>query len=459
MANSTSRSNWYGHYFTSRPIATLSLQFHSTDGNTDSSSSSYSVGYARSGDEAECREIVLEAKATGDNVGEGEFNEQHDFLILLRISEVFVVRKYNSASLDAPNCGKDENKIEAVLVIQPSLLARTFDNCLAHIHIFRRKELKQNSPFYLQLLRASVALSRSLEVGYTRCIARVSASLLDLVKLYRQEGFLVVASIEEGVKLVGLGSTVDLILVNNLGVPQRPRRPAAEILEIVDLTYRHYKEELHEEMEMLPVLFLPQAYVFSSGFKVTLREMKKSDWEWAYLLWTKSASKGQGYGIDECPTFEVFRDLTLVDHYGVVLEEWNTSYPVGYTIITDSWYTRNPDTHLGESSIFIDEEFRGRNLGRESTILELALMKELGYKGSLNDLLLSNARMGHVLRSSSVPPISVGTIPDGTYTAGYGWDDQVLTYADLKQVPTFSQMAKESLARKVTSSVSNASKL
>jgi len=181
---------------------------------------------------------------------------------------------------------------------------------------------------------------------------------------------------------------------------------------------------------------------------------------------------GQGYGLDDCPSLEIFYQTKLRGNYSIVITTVDTTTPakggsarassitslnqtgstlVSFSLISDAWHSRNPDARLGESSIVVREEFRGQGLARQLIEIELSLMKELGYRGMLNDALLSNSRMQHALKGNAYPSGVVGVIPDGTLTANYGWDDQVIDLTDFgvagEAVKTFTELAKLSLER------------
>jgi len=90
---------------------------------------------------------------------------------------------------------------------------------------------------------------------------------------------------------------------------------------------------------------------------------------------------------------------------------------------------------------------RKRGLAKEASVIELSIMRELGYTGALNDALASNSVMHRVVMGNEHPPSIVGVIPDGAYTIGYGWDDQIITLCDFaaSNVPLFSDYARASL--------------
>jgi len=52
-----------------------------------------------------------------------------------------------------------------------------------------------------------------------------------------------------------------------------------------------------------------------------------------------------------------------------------------------------------------------------------------------------------------LPYLIVGVIPDGCYTEGYGWDDQVILWLDLQNHPhikNFTKLAEETLNRTIS---------
>lgn len=126
------------------------------------------------------------------------------------------------------------------------------------------------------------------------------------------------------------------------------------------------------------------------------------------------------------------------------------TYLVGCTSIGDSWYARSRHSgRLFESCLIVSADYRGRRVGKEATLIELALGRELGYAVTVNDFLASNRRMTSIIRQMfGTNATIVGNIARGTYTAGAvdGWDDQVITFHDIRAsgIPTFSEIATRS---------------
>src|SRR6218665_317704 len=215
--------------------------------------------------------------------------------------------------------------------------------------------------------------------------------------------------------------------------------------------------EIYQTSAQPLVDFLPAKYTFANGLEVICRNMQKQEDSVIYEIWKSAAAEGDGYGIDEMPTLAIFRTQILLDHYCVVFEEIATGRIVGLTLITSSYYARTSEGIFGESSLFIRKEFRGRELAPEAIWIEIALMKQLGFKWLLNDALASNQRMLTSIQRSRVEnPLvwqTVGVIPDGCYTEGYGWDDQVITWFDLQSQPhikNFTELADQTLSRTIS---------
>ena len=192
--------------------------------------------------------------------------------------------------------------------------------------------------------------------------------------------------------------------------------------------------------------FLPQVYTFQSGLKALIRQARKDDDRIIYDLITRAARAGRGYGASEFPTLETFRIWMLADHVCVVFEDPTTQTIIGSILIGDSWFVRNSQSKVSESSIVVSEAYQGRGFGKELIWIEMALQKELGYVASINDFLASNARMRSVIGGVMAGKYAVlGQIPKGSYTEGAGWDDQIIQMFDFEtlEVDSFTEMIKK----------------
>jgi len=408
-----------------------------------------SVDYATDEDQSACRNIISDSAAAGkDNVGIDEFSDgmANRLDLLLTLSQVFAVRDTKT------------NTSKAFIIVASSLYARTIDTCLASLFVFRDKDLQSDGDIFDQLLQLAIYFAQALDLGYTSAIYSVAACAHDVVQRLRRQGFIRVATIPCGVRIAGVGLCDNFFMVKSLSPTTRPRRSVDELHRDLDKVYPHDQCYETYQASVLPTAdFLPAKYIFANGLAVVCRNMKKQEDGLIYEIWKSAAAEGLGYGIDEIPTLSIFRMEILLDHYCIVFEEIATGNIVGLTLITSSCYSRTKENRFGESSLFIKKEFRGQKLGSEAIWIELALMKQLGFKVSLNDTLASNHRMMASMQSSRVKYPSawlfVGVIPDGCYAEGYGWDDQVISWFDFQSHPhikNFTELADETLNRTIS---------
>ena len=76
----------------------------------------------------------------------------------------------------------------------------------------------------------------------------------------------------------------------------------------------------YNDEELPTVEFLPLRYVLAAGMTVDVRSATKDDMPRLYALMKHVAVTGQGYGLDEFPTFNAFRAMTA-DVYVIVVEQ------------------------------------------------------------------------------------------------------------------------------------------
>ena len=120
----------------------------------------------------------------------------------------------------------------------------------------------------------------------------------------------------------------------------------------------------------------------------------------------------------------------------------------------DSWYVRSPKSRCCESNLVVTPEFQGRGFGRDMIEVEMAIGRELGYTTMINDHSASNGRMRHVLwRMFGRKLVVIGCLPRGVYTAGVGWDDQVISRQNVEDIRPFTEIAERSRMRRVRSNV------
>jgi len=115
---------------------------------------------------------------------------------------------------------------------------------------------------------------------------------------------------------------------------------------------------------------------------------------------------------------------------------------VALLLVGDSWYVRSRKSRCCDANLVISPEYQRRGIGREMVSVELSIMLELGYTTMINDYSASNERMRLLLRRlHGRRLVIIGCLPRGLYTAGVGWDDQVITLQTLQGVRPFTEVA------------------
>jgi len=138
--------------------------------------------------------------------------------------------------------------------------------------------------------------------------------------------------------------------------------------------------------------------------------------------------------------------FTCLLTYGVVKQL------VAFLTVGESWYVRSPSSRCCESNLVISPEFQGRGIGRELVRMELSLAAELGYTTMINDYSASNGRMRALLRRlHGRDQITIGCLPRGLYTAGVGWDDQIILFMNIHDSRRFTEIAERSRTRAIRS--------
>jgi len=130
----------------------------------------------------------------------------------------------------------------------------------------------------------------------------------------------------------------------------------------------------------------------------------------------------------------------------------NVKQLVALWTVSDSWYVRSKKSRCCESNLVISPEFQGRGIGRELISIENSIQVELGYTSMINDYSASNERMRLLTQRLSGRTITIGYLPRGLYTAGVGWDDQVIAFKNLQDTRPFTEIAEHARMRAVYTS-------
>ena len=97
-------------------------------------------------------------------------------------------------------------------------------------------------------------------------------------------------------------------------------------------------EAAYSSVQLPSVAFLPQRYVFDggAGLTVNVRSATKQDMPRLYSVMRQVADHGQGYGLDEFPTYVAFCDM-ISDSYVVVVEQDDSNSKVGIRPASGLW--------------------------------------------------------------------------------------------------------------------------
>jgi len=113
-----------------------------------------------------------------------------------------------------------KNNIAAFILISPSNSARSYDPCLAAVHVIRSREVTDMT--YLGLVDEAVKMTSQLDIGYTDCVMSVATSCVVLIETLRLLGFTVIARLPHSISMTGVGLTDTVLMIRNLGVRDRP---------------------------------------------------------------------------------------------------------------------------------------------------------------------------------------------------------------------------------------------
>lgn len=98
---------------------------------------------------------------------------------------------------------------------------------------------------------------------------------------------------------------------------------------------------LPDSLDPLPSLdFLPRNYVFKTGLRCVIRSATETDVAKMYASLSTASEQGLGYTLHEHPSQDYFRRLLLANSQSVVYEDLADGEMIGFSIITDSSFTR-----------------------------------------------------------------------------------------------------------------------
>ena len=193
--------------------------------------------------------------------------------------------------------------------------------------------------------------------------------------------------------------------------------------------------------------FLPQKYVFQSGIRATLRNMRTDEDVILYEMMVDAMENGTGYGMNEYPTLAVFRGERVKQGRCCVFEQENTGRIMGYVFVFDSSINRSRGTRVSRSLLVISKEFRGKKYGVEMSGLGFGLATDLGYRYALNNTTVCNKGAVNITHQILPESSFVGTLQKGGYFQGKGWVDMlIIAHDNERDIKSFKRLVEENVS-------------
>ena len=147
-----------------------------------------------------------------------------------------------------------------------------------------------------------------------------------------------------------------------------------------------------------------------------------------YVTLFDAAKRGEGFGIDEFPSFNIFKDYFLKNR--VVLELTRDSSLIAVAVVGASRTCKSPDPPSCSLYMLVLPEYRNHGVGTEFSRLIFSYIKDSGYNSILTDVLVTESLPYSFLTRLGFR--NVGCIPNSAYVAGTGYTDAILFYNKLK---------------------------
>ncbi|CAH1790010.1 unnamed protein product, partial [Owenia fusiformis] len=178
---------------------------------------------------------------------------------------------------------------------------------------------------------------------------------------------------------------------------------------------------------------LPRQCITHNGAQLSIDYVMEEDIEPIYDMFVKAQNEGDGFAIDEYPTFNHFVYKLRRGHIFSIKVKGNI---VGAMAVIPSRFVRSLYPILGDGPVIVDVQYRGNGNLIKLMRFHDSISKELGYVGSLRDTFATN--YGHSTLSETGERGSdrksdsevVARIPRTGYVAGKGWTDSYITYKD-----------------------------
>ena len=158
----------------------------------------------------------------------------------------------------------------------------------------------------------------------------------------------------------------------------------------------------------------------------TLRTANTSEYKIIYDMLVDAANAGDGFGIDEYPTFALFNSHFL--NSSTLLAVVREGDIIGAAVVGPSNLCRGDKPEVASVYIYLLHSFRGKGLGREMSDIIYKTLKDLGWKGILTQVLVTGNYPFQFLEKLGY--ISVGFLPYSAYVKGLGWTNSAVYYKD-----------------------------
>ena len=170
-------------------------------------------------------------------------------------------------------------------------------------------------------------------------------------------------------------------------------------------------------------MHLPLHATLPDGGHVTVEVASEAQVAHMYCLIAEAAAEGSGYGVDEYPSEEHFREEIRGGHTFAV--RYTDSSPlIGAFALANSRFYRGTDIRVADPIVIVRRSDRRRGLGKFLFKTAVQFSKRLGYSGVYTDTFVNNLAMVKIIERSPgfqrVGHLPLGgKMPDGSVVGTY----------------------------------------
>ena len=169
-----------------------------------------------------------------------------------------------------------------------------------------------------------------------------------------------------------------------------------------------------------------------------LHAAKEEDLQKLYPFLFRAAQKGEAFGLDELPTYEIFSKHFMKERVLIVLEKAVKKTLIGIAVIGPSRICRSPDPLSCSLYMLVMPEWRNQGIGTEFARLAMNYIKKSGYNSVLTDVLVTKTLPYRFMTRLGFS--NVGCIPNSAFVAGKGYSDAILFYTRIKPETEISKL-------------------